>query len=117
MESLIRVAELCDVPEGTSRTIEVGGRSIALFNVAGTVYATADACPDQGYSLGSFGSLSGDVVTCGFHFWEFNVRTGESADGMEERVETFPVVVCDDGVYLAPPPPLPCGQSNCKARA
>ena len=86
----------------------MNGRTVALFNVDGQLYATADACPHEGVSLGTGGDLEGEVVTCGYHFWSFNVRTGESADGMDERIESYPVMVSGNDILIQPPPPRPC---------
>jgi biphenyl 2,3-dioxygenase ferredoxin subunit len=105
MPSLVKVAALSDVPVGRCRTVSARGRKIALYNVDGRIYATADACADQGYSLGTFGTLNGAVVTCGLHYWEYDVRTGDSVDGMDEHLETYPVEVVGEDIYLDIPPP------------
>ena len=54
----------------------VRGQVVALFNVGGTLYALDGICPHQGGPLGS-GRLDGAVVTCPWHGWQFDVRTGQ----------------------------------------
>lgn len=51
-------------------------RVVALFNVAGTYYALDGVCPHQGGPLGQ-GELRGHVVTCPWHGWQFDVRSGQ----------------------------------------
>ena len=48
---------------GTSTTVTLDGKQIALFNIDGQIYATNDACPHAGASLG-WGKLEGKVVKC-----------------------------------------------------
>lgn len=75
MPRWIRVARLDDCPPGGSREVVAEGRVIALFNVDGTIFALDGVCPHQGGPLGK-GCLTGAVVTCPWHGWQFDVRTG-----------------------------------------
>lgn len=70
-----RVARLDDCPPGGSLEVVAEGRVIALFNVEGTIFALDGVCPHQGGPLGK-GCLAGAVVTCPWHGWQFDVRTG-----------------------------------------
>ena len=70
---------LCQVSElmpGSSAIFELGSYKVALHNVDGTFFATQDHCQHKGGSLGR-GSLTGSVVECPLHGWEFDVRSGE----------------------------------------
>ena len=49
---------------------------IALFNADGAFYALDGVCPHQGGPLGK-GKLSGCVLTCPWHGWQFDVRDGQ----------------------------------------
>ena len=45
-QNWVKVAELSEVPEGQPKAVHMGeGRSIALFNVDGKIYATDNQCP------------------------------------------------------------------------
>ncbi len=74
--SFIRVANVNDVPLGTGKLV-MGPfeKPIALFNVEGEFYAINYICPHMGGPLGE-GMLNGYVVTCPWHGWTFDVRTG-----------------------------------------
>ena len=41
MASFVKVAAVGDVPPGTGKCVEAGGKQIALFNVGGTFHAKA----------------------------------------------------------------------------
>jgi nitrite reductase/ring-hydroxylating ferredoxin subunit len=72
---LFKVAEKNDLADGASKVVRVDGRSIALFRVNDEYYALANVCLHRGGPLGE-GDLSGSVVTCPWHGWKFDVRTG-----------------------------------------
>lgn len=75
MSRWVRVAHAAECPPGCSLETVVDGRIVALFNVGGEYYALDGVCPHQGGPLGK-GSLSGRVVTCPWHGWQFDVCTG-----------------------------------------
>lgn len=107
MSAYVRVASLQELRPGRSKTVHVMGHAIALYHAEdhaeGRIYATSDICPHEGVSLGTGGSLAGCVITCGYHFWSFDIRTGASDDGMDECLETYPVkIVGSDILVLLP---------------
>lgn len=76
MADFVKVATLSELPPGTAKAVEVGGNSVALYNVAGTVYATANTCPHRGGPLGE-GELNEGVITCPWHGFQYDVATGK----------------------------------------
>jgi nitrite reductase/ring-hydroxylating ferredoxin subunit len=97
--------KVSDVPRGKGKTFVVEGAEIAVFNVDGTFYAIDNTCAHLGGPLGE-GILMGCTVTCPWHSWEYDVRTGEATMG-EGCVRSFPVRVDGDSLVLtAPPGPL-----------
>ncbi|MGH9448614.1 MAG: Rieske (2Fe-2S) protein, partial [Terriglobia bacterium] len=51
-----------------------------------------NTCLHQGGPLGE-GDLSGKVVTCPWHGWEYDVSTGEKCGDSSMQVATYPVQV------------------------
>ena len=76
MDDWVRVASTKDCPPGSALEVVADGRIVALFNVEGTFYALDGICPHQGGPLGK-GFLSGCIITCPWHGWQFDVRTGQ----------------------------------------
>jgi nitrite reductase/ring-hydroxylating ferredoxin subunit len=76
MSEWMAVARIDECPPGTGLEVVAGDRVIALFNVDGTLHALDGVCPHQGGPLGK-GCLSGAIVTCPWHGWQFDVRTGQ----------------------------------------
>ena len=77
MSTFSRACAVSDVAPGTAKLVAVDGNEIALFNVDGTFYALDNECPHRGGPLGE-GDLEGCIVTCPWHAWQYDVRTGES---------------------------------------
>ena len=100
MAEYIKVANLSELAPGSAKTVQVNGLEIALFNVNGTIYATDNTCLHQGGPLGE-GVLEGEVVTCPWHMWEYNVRTGEKVGETEYRIPTFQVKVEGNDIKVA----------------
>lgn len=95
----VRVAAAGDVPAGESRVVEAAGRSLALFNVEGTLHAIDNACPHRGGPLGE-GDVDGRLVSCPWHAWRWDVTTGANANNPAVRVACFPVTVEGDDVFV-----------------
>jgi len=108
------------LPPGSRRRVEVGGRGVAVFNVAGRYFAVRDICPHQGAPLSGgqvVHSVAADgpgcyrwdpasaFIRCPWHGWEYDLATGQSWSG-PSRVRTFPVSI-EAGGELACIPQLP----------
>lgn len=100
MAKFVRVASLSDLPPGTAKAVEVAGTTLALFNVAGTVFALDNTCLHQGGPLGD-GMLDGEVVMCPWHMWEYNVRTGEKVGEPSLKVCRYEVQVENGDIKVA----------------
>lgn len=100
MPTRIKVAEVSEVPSGTSTFVEVDGQLLALFNIDGVFYAMDDACPHQGGPL-SEGEIHGCVVVCPWHGWEFDVTNGKRVNPPgAPNAETYRVVVEGNDVMI-----------------
>jgi nitrite reductase (NADH) small subunit len=71
------------------------GGELALFNVDGEYHATENFCPHKGAPL-TEGTLSGHVIECQWHGWQFDVRSGECLTA-GAQLKVYPVII-DDGL-------------------
>jgi nitrite reductase/ring-hydroxylating ferredoxin subunit len=96
MKETTVVARLSDINPGQMLYVDIDGLPIALANVDGTIYAFGDSCRHEGGPLSS-GLLRDDIVTCPWHGWAYNVRTGKSLiPPVGLRVPTYAVEIRDD---------------------
>ena len=100
----VRVASADEVPLGEGRVVQAGGRTLAVFNVAGRLYAVDNACVHRGGPLGE-GDLDGCVVTCPWHAWRWDVTTGANINNPSVKVTCFPVTVTEREVFVEVPDP------------
>lgn len=92
MPEFKRVAGTADIAPGTGIVAEVDGHAIAVFNVDGTFYAIDNTCVHRGGPLGE-GELEGDIVTCPWHAWQYNVKTGLCINNPSAKVQSYQVKV------------------------
>jgi nitrite reductase/ring-hydroxylating ferredoxin subunit len=94
------VASTAEVPPGTAKQVQVGGKSIALFNVGGTYRAIDDVCTHRGASLAE-GECDGTEVICPWHGARFDLATGAVLSPPASRgVTAYPVQVVGDQVQI-----------------
>ena len=98
-DGLVRVAGAGDIPPGEGRVIEADGRSVALFNVDGRYYAIDNVCPHRGGPLGE-GGLDGSVVSCPWHAWRWDVRSGANVNNPAIRLGCYPVVEESGAIFV-----------------
>lgn len=87
------VAAVDEIPPGQRKIVDLGGRSVGVFNVGGEFFAVLNRCPHQGGPLckgnthgflrsagvGEYHySRAGEIVRCPWHGWEYDLRTGQS---------------------------------------
>src|SRR6516162_2823259 len=97
--ALEKAADLSELPAGTIREVQVGGKPVALANVGGTIYAINGTCLHRGGPLGQ-GMLEGTVVTCPWHGWQFDVLTGKAVMNPNAGVGCLYSEVQGDEVYV-----------------
>jgi nitrite reductase/ring-hydroxylating ferredoxin subunit len=102
MADFVEVAKLEEVPQGTGSCFFVGDKSVAVFNVDGSIYAMSDTCVHRGASLG-MGKLEGKVVTCRAHGWRFDVTTGSVVTTPGYGVASYPAKVVDGKILVSVP--------------
>ncbi len=96
----ILLAYVSDVPEGKGIVVYGSeGQEIALFNVNGDIYALDNACPHMEGPLGE-GDVKEGCVTCPWHAWQFDLKTGACINMPGDDATVIDVVVKDGTIYL-----------------
>jgi 3-phenylpropionate/trans-cinnamate dioxygenase ferredoxin subunit len=80
----VAVATRAELPNGARKIVEIDGKAIAVFNIAGAYYAIADVCSHDDGPVAE-GELDGNEIECPRHGARFDVRTG--------KVLSFPAIV------------------------
>ncbi|HZS64512.1 MAG TPA: Rieske 2Fe-2S domain-containing protein [Xanthobacteraceae bacterium] len=95
------VGKIGDIPEGKAIAVEAGHRAIAVFRVAGKLYAIANKCPHKGASLCEGEIVVKDgVVRCPWHHWNWRLADGTLEADRRQGLRTFEVAVDGDDVVV-----------------
>jgi nitrite reductase/ring-hydroxylating ferredoxin subunit len=108
-----KVCRVGEIREKEGRCFLVEYRSVAVFLENGVYSAVSDRCPHNGMALHD-GSVVDGVVTCRWHGWQFELRTGRPPGNAPEAggpsVRVYEVRIRDGWIEVsaagsAPRPP------------
>ena len=103
----IKVSTLKELPEGSQKIVEIGLHKVALFHFDGKVTALANACLHKAGPLG-LGKVEikyeGIYVTCPWHGWEYNIKTGGAPPGYKDQQAVYEVRIEGDDILVSAKP-------------
>jgi toluene monooxygenase system ferredoxin subunit len=88
-----------DLWDGEHRGIVVGERKVLLVRIDGVVKAYEDRCTHLGIPL-SEGKLSGCVLECRAHGYQYDVCTGKGVNPARAKLIEFPVAIVDGEIVV-----------------
>lgn len=104
MSEFIKVATVDEIPEGGSKLVEVDFVRVALFNLAGQIYALEDVCTHDGGPLVEGTVIRGCEVMCPRHGARFDIRTGKALSFPAfESTKTYSVRIEGQDVLIESP--------------
>ena len=92
-----RAIEFERLRESGRATVRVGAKQLALFLHEGVVHACNNRCPHEGYPLVEGALDAGCLLTCHWHNWKFDLKTGANHYG-GDSLRIYPVKVDQAGV-------------------
>lgn len=102
MPRFVKLATLEEPATGTAKEVEFEGRIYAIYNVDGVISVIDGICPHQGGPLAD-GQVQGTIVTCPWHGWQFDIRTGKTPLGSKIKQGVFEVKVEGHEVLVGVP--------------
>lgn len=101
MAEYVKVGKTSEIEDQCAKCVEVGGHTIAVFNLGGEFHAIDDLCTHEDGPL-SEGFVEGEEVECPWHAARFNIKTGAKlCEPAYDDVATYPVRVVGDDVEVA----------------
>ncbi|MGZ9224385.1 MAG: Rieske (2Fe-2S) protein [Anaerolineales bacterium] len=99
----VDIAPANELPNGERLFVEIEGKPIVIFNIAGQFFSIADVCSHDDGPVGE-GDLEGYNIVCPRHGAEFDVRTGKviSMPAVVD-IPAYPVRVVDEMIQLGIP--------------
>lgn len=96
----IDIAATDDLPDDDVMGVDIEGRSIALYQIEGEVYATDNICTHGNARLCD-GFLEGHEIECPLHQGKFDIRNGKAMCApLTEDVRTYPVKIEGNRVFV-----------------
>jgi nitrite reductase/ring-hydroxylating ferredoxin subunit/multimeric flavodoxin WrbA len=96
-----------ELPVDTQTVVVVGGVRVALFNREGEISAIGNTCLHKGGPLAQ-GKISrkddGWYVTCPWHGWDYNLKTGKAPAGYHDQQSVYDVKVEDEKIFVSTRP-------------
>ena len=69
------VGQVSEFAPGRGRMVTVAGRHVAVFRLGDEFFALDNMCLHRGGPLCD-GEIRNGVVTCPWHFWSYEIKTG-----------------------------------------
>ena len=96
----VKICSRADLPpSGEAREISVGGRTLCLANLNGTVSALNNECPHHGGPLGQ-GTIENGRVVCPWHAYAFDPTTGAAEHNPALRVPVYQIELVGEDVLV-----------------
>ena len=95
----VYAASLSDVIAAGCLTVQVEGRTVALFANGEIVFAVDNRCPHMGFPLDQ-GTVKDGILTCHWHHARFDLESGGTFDQWADDVRTFPVEIRGNEIWI-----------------
>jgi 3-phenylpropionate/trans-cinnamate dioxygenase ferredoxin subunit len=99
----VDIAPEDQLPEGERLFVDLGGKPIVLFKLAGKLFAIGDVCTHDNGPVGD-GEIEGNEIICPRHGGRFNISTGK-ATSLPAIVDipAYPVRVVEGMIQIGVP--------------
>lgn len=99
----VDIGPAAELPPGQRLFVEIDGKPVVIFNIAGQLFSIADVCSHDDGPVGE-GTLDGFTISCPRHGAQFDVRSGKVMQ-MPAVVDiaAYPVRVVDGMIQLGVP--------------
>lgn len=97
--SFQKLCLLSDLSEGSGREFLLDGQIIAVFRLQEAILAVDGMCAHQGGPIAS-GSVCGYCVTCPWHGWQYDLRSGANLLTQKKMLATFAVETRGQEVWI-----------------
>lgn len=89
-ERWMKIAQSEALAEGSSLEVLVDQQILAIFREDGILYALDGMCAHQGGPLAE-GTVQNDCVTCPWHGWQYELKTGIQTINRQPLQTTYPI--------------------------
>ncbi len=95
----IKMGKTGELSSGSSIEKRILARRIAVFNVEGRFYGIESDCKHMKASLKN-GKVQNEIVTCPWHHWQYDLKTGQCLTSDKFKLKTYAVEVEGDEIFI-----------------
>jgi 3-phenylpropionate/trans-cinnamate dioxygenase ferredoxin subunit len=101
----VKVCAVGEIPPDGAAAFDVNGTKVCIANVGSSYFAVGDTCTHAEASLSEgYVDVSEVAIECPLHNAVFSLKSGEALEfPAEDPVESYPVTVEDDVLYIDMP--------------
>ena len=81
------------------KRVKAGGKTICLVGYENEIFALSAKCPHAGGDLTQGWCQEGKLI-CPLHRYSFDLRTGKGSEGQNDYIDSYPVEIKDDSIYI-----------------
>jgi nitrite reductase/ring-hydroxylating ferredoxin subunit len=81
------------------KRVKAGGKTLCLVGFENKIYALSARCPHAGGDLTEGWCKEGKLI-CPVHRYSYSLETGKGSEGQNDYIESYPVEIRDDVVYV-----------------
>jgi nitrite reductase/ring-hydroxylating ferredoxin subunit len=81
------------------KRVKAGGKTLCLVGFENKIYALSARCPHAGGDL-TAGWCKERKLICPVHRYSYSLETGKGSEGQNDYIESYPVEIRDDAVYI-----------------
>lgn len=94
-----KVSDTPDLDKPFLKKVKSGGKNICLVGYEGELFALSAFCPHAGGDLSDGWCRNGKLI-CPLHRYSYDIHTGKGSEGQNDFINTYPLEIKDDGVYV-----------------
>ncbi|MEP6782664.1 MAG: Rieske 2Fe-2S domain-containing protein [Acidobacteriota bacterium] len=98
-DTFVIVGRVSDFTPGAGKMVDVFGRHVALFRIDDQFFALDNMCLHRGGPLCE-GPIENGVVTCPWHGWSYEIKTGTMVQDPRVGVSKHDVQITGDEVAV-----------------
>jgi nitrite reductase/ring-hydroxylating ferredoxin subunit len=95
----IKMARLADLPPGAMIEKQIMARRIAVVNDGGVIRGIQSECAHMRASLVK-GGIQDGILTCSWHGWRYDLRTGECISNPGFRLKQYEVEIDGGDIFV-----------------
>lgn len=99
MSEFIKICTFDSIPEKTGIRFKYDNSDLAIFKINNKIFVIDNICPHNQSPVLFEGILKHYKISCPFHSWEFDLKTGSNTEGFKQ-IRIFNTKIEDNILFV-----------------